>query len=91
MDEEELAPLIEFIGKKFDQVDQRLGGMDRRLDQMATKDEVRAQQAETRRHFDVVAEGLRSQIQLVAEGVSAVDQRLDRFQRKVEEEFAETR
>ena len=91
MDEEELAPLIEFIGKKFDQVDQRLGGMDHRLDQMATKDEVRAQQAETRRHFDVVAEGLRSQIQLVAEGVSAADQRLDRFQRKVEEEFAETR
>ena len=91
MDEEELAPLIEFIGKKFDQVDQRLGGMDRRLDQMATKDEVRDQQAETRRHFDVVAEGLRSQIQLFAEGVSAVDQRLDRFQRKVEEEFAETR
>ena len=91
MDEEELAPLIEFIGKKFDQVDQRFEGMDRRLDQMATKDEVRAQQAETRRHFDVVAEGLRSQIQLVAEGVSAVDQRLDRFQRKVEEEFAETR
>jgi len=91
MDEEELAPLIEFIGKKFDQVDQRLGGMDRRLDQMATKDEGRAQQAETRRHFDVVAEGLRSQIQLFAEGVSAVDQRLDRFQRKVEEEFAETR
>ena len=91
MEQESLAPLIEFIGKKFDQVDQRFEGMDRRLDQMATKDEVRTQQTETRRHFDVVAEGLRSQIQLVAEGVSVVDQRLDRFQRKVEEEFAETR
>ena len=40
MEEESLAPLIEFIGKKFDQVD-------RRLDQMATKEEVRAQQTET--------------------------------------------
>ena len=91
MDKENLAPLIEFIGKKFDQVDQRFEGMDRRLDQMATKEDVRAQQAETRRHFDVVAEGLRSQIQLVAEGVSAANQRLDGFQQKVEEEFAETR
>ncbi|MFA5027613.1 MAG: hypothetical protein WC713_07015 [Candidatus Methylomirabilota bacterium] len=54
-------------------------------------DAVEAHFAETRRHFDVVAEGLRSQIQLVAEGVSAVDQRLDRFEQKVEAEFDETR
>jgi len=50
-----------------------------------------SQQAETRRHFDVVAEGLRSQIQLDAEGVSAVDQRRDRFEQQVAEELAETR
>ena len=91
MEQESLAPLIERVGEQFMQVGQRLEAIDRRLDQMPTKDEMRTQQAETRRHFDVVAEGLRSQVQLVAEGVSAVDQRLDRFQRKVEEEFAETR
>jgi chromosome segregation ATPase len=98
MDEESLAPLIEFIGKKFDQADQR-------FDQVATKEEVRAQQAETRRHFEVVAEALRGQIQQVAEGVLGVEQRLDgveqrlvrveerfdRFEQKVEVEFAETR
>ena len=91
MEQENLAPLIERVGEQIRQVGQRLEAIDRRLDQMPTKDEMRTQQAETRRHFDVVAEGLRSQIQLVAEGVSVVDQRLDRFQRKVEEEFAETR
>jgi len=91
MEQESLAPLIERVGEQIRQVGQRLEAIDRRLDQMPTKDEMRTQQAETRRHFDVVAEGLRSQIQLVAEGVSVVDQRLDRFQRKVEEEFAETR
>lgn len=52
-------------------------------------DAVEAHFAETRRHFDGVAEGLRSQVQLVAEGVSAVDQRLDRFEQKVEAEFDE--
>jgi chromosome segregation ATPase len=105
MDEESLAPLIKFIGQKFDEAD-------RRLDQMATKEEVRAQQTETRRHFEVVAEALRGQIQQVAEGVVGVeqridgvdqrlervdqrldriDQRLDRFEQKVEAEFIETR
>jgi len=63
MGQDDLAPVIAFIGEKFDQVD-------RRLDQMATKEELRTQQAETRRHFDVVAEGLRNQMQLVAEGVA---------------------
>ena len=95
MEQESLAPLIEFIGKKFDQVDQRFEGMDRRLDQMATKEKVRAQQTETRRHFDVAAEGLRSQIQLVAEDVAEVSQRLDRraieIIAKVDQESAETR
>ena len=91
MEQESLAPLIERVGEQIRQVGQRLEAIDHRLDQMPTKDEMRTQQADTRRHFDVVAEGLRSQIQLVAEGVSVVDQRLDRFQRKVEEEFAETR
>ena len=68
MDQENLAPLIEFIGKKFDQVDQRFEAIDRRLDQVATKEEVRAEQAETRRHFEVIAEGLRADIRQVAEG-----------------------
>ena len=98
MEQESLAPLIEFIGKKFDAVDARFEAVDRRLDQMATKEELRTQQAETRRHFDVVAERMQSQIQAVAEGVAGatqrlgqVEQRLDRFERKVEDEFAETR
>ena len=63
MEEESLAPLIEFIGKKFDQVDQRFEAIDRRLDQVATKEEVRAEQAETRRHFEVIAEGVETEAQ----------------------------
>jgi predicted RNase H-like nuclease (RuvC/YqgF family) len=98
MDKEDLAPLIEFIGKKFDQVDQRFEGMDRRFDQMATKEEVRAQQAETRRHMGVLVEAARDDIRQVAEGLVGVEgrlgnveHRLDRFEQKVETEFTETR
>ena len=43
--------------------------------------------AETRRHFDVVADSLMDKIQLVGEGVIGVDQKLDRFRSEVAEEF----
>ena len=89
MDQENLAPLIEFIGEKFDRVDQRFEAIDRRFEEVATKGEVRAQQAETRRHFDVVAEGLRGQMQLLAEGVATLDEKLNRFREEVAGEFKE--
>jgi len=91
MGEESLAPLIEFIGKKFDQVDQRFEAIDRRLDQVATKEELEAKLAETRRHMGVLVEAVRDDVRQVAEGVAETNQRLDRFEQKVEAEFVETR
>jgi hypothetical protein len=49
--------------------------------------EISASAAETRRHFDVVADRLMDKIQLVGEGVIGVDQKLDRFRGEVAEEF----
>ena len=91
MGEESLAPLIEFIGKKFDQVDQRFEGIERRLDQMATKDELEAKLAETRRHMGVLVEAVQGEVRQVADGVANVEQRLDRFEEKMEAGFTETR
>ena len=45
---------------------------------LATKVEVRDEGERTRLHFDVVAEGLTSQIALVAEGQIALGERMDR-------------
>lgn len=41
--------------------------------------------AEIKRHFSVVAEGLEKKIQLVAEGVSLLDEKVDRRSRALEE------
>jgi hypothetical protein len=49
--------------------------------------EIATSAAETRRHFDVVADRLVDRIQLVGEGVIAVDQKLDRFRGEVADEF----
>jgi len=91
MDQENLAPLIKFMADKFDEVD-------RRLDQMATKDELEAKLAETRRHMGVLVEAVRDDVRQLAEGLAETNrglaetnQRLDRFEQKVEAEFIETR
>lgn len=44
--------------------------------------------AETRRHFDVVSESLRSDIKTVAEGLGALDEKVGRFRGEVTQEFA---
>jgi len=105
MKDESLAPLIAFIGEKFEQVD-------RRLTKMATREESEAKNEETRRHMGVLVEAVRDDIRQVAEGLvgvegrlgnvehrldgvegslGGVNLRLDRFEQKVETEFAETR
>ena len=49
--------------------------------------EMAAGDVETRRHFDVVAEHLMGRIQLVAEGVIGVDQKVDRLSEEVRAGF----
>jgi hypothetical protein len=46
---------------------------------------------EVKKHFDVVAESLESKIQLVAEGVLNVNEKLDRMKDDVHSESEETR
>ncbi|HMH49945.1 MAG TPA: hypothetical protein VK548_06910 [Candidatus Acidoferrum sp.] len=51
------------------------------------REEMAATAAETRRHFDVVTEGSMTKIQLVAEGVIGVDQKVDRLAGEMRSEF----
>jgi hypothetical protein len=47
--------------------------------------------AEIKRHFNVVAEGLEKKLQLVAEGVSALDERMTSLEEKMERGFDEVK
>ncbi len=44
---------------------------------------------EIKRHFGIVAEGLRSEIQHIAEGIENVDGKMERFRQEVQDEFKE--
>jgi len=52
------------------------------------RQDIQASAAETRRHFEVIAESLRSDIQVVAEGLNALDEKVERFRDEVHQEFS---
>jgi hypothetical protein len=82
MTNSEYQELVEFLGRKFSEVDARFESVDGRL-------------VETRRHFDVVAEGLRGDIRQVAEGVVNLNEKLDRemtaLRQEMRTEFGEVK
>ena len=50
------------------------------------RQEIQSSAAETRRHFDVVAEDLKSDTKAVAEGLGALDEKVERFRGEVRED-----
>jgi hypothetical protein len=70
--------------KRFDAVDKRLEGHDRRFDEvdkrLVTMDaRITDEAAATRRHFDVVAEGLRENLNVVIDKTMATGEKVDRL------------
>ena len=59
------------------------------LDRLRTELErtIESSAAETRRHFDVVAEHFMSRLQLVAEVVAMVEEKVDRLRGDMEQRF----
>jgi len=68
-------------------LEQALGSL--RQEFVDLRQEVRDTAAETRRHFDVLAESLRQDIRAVAEGVAATTERMDRVEASVKTEMEE--
>ena len=58
------------------------------LEPLATKAEVREEGERTRRHFDVVAESLKGDIQLIAEGQVHLQQRFDDLRTELKTDIA---
>ena len=81
MTRSEYQELVGFLGTKFDAIDRRFEAIEARLaavEERLTRVEVRV---EENGH----------QIQIRAEGLTGTNQRLDRFQEKVTEEFRDVR
>ena len=71
------------IDEKFDKVDGQFETVDAKFDGMQQHIETKA--AENRRHFEVVAEGLRGEIQQIAEGHQVLLEGQTRIVERVEE------
>lgn len=68
------------LDERIDRTNEKLDRLDEKLDRGFE---------EVKRHFEVVAEGLGSQIRVVAEGLVAINKRLDRFEVSFSDRFGE--
>jgi hypothetical protein len=71
---------------KMERLDGRVEQLDSRLSSEVEKlrKEIRDEGLTTRRHIDVVAESLRDDIRLIAEGFIALDAKVERMRRSSE-------
>jgi hypothetical protein len=84
MTAEEYATLMDFLATRFARIDARLDVIEARLDGL----DGRQTAVETRlARSEVLWESVRDEIRRVAEGVIAVNERLDRFQAETRERF----
>ena len=72
------------VDKRLDGVDARLGGHDKRFDEvdkrLVTMDaRITDEASATRRHFDVVADGLRESFNVVIDKTTATGEKVDRL------------
>ena len=81
MERDDYKELVDFLGEKFERIDQRFEQIDQRFDRV--EGEIRS--------VGVLVEENTKRIEIVAEGVKTVEQRLDRFQEEVREEFGAVR
>ena len=70
------------IDQRFESIDRRFEGVDRQFADM--RREMSERSEEVKRHFGVLTEELRRQLQLVAEGFTTLDQA------RIDERFRET-
>jgi hypothetical protein len=70
-------------------LDRLQGNLEQKLEatRVDLREAIARSAAETRRHFDVVVEHFTSKLQLVAEGVAMVDEKVDRLRTDMELRF----
>lgn len=66
------------VDTRLSEVDTRLSTEIRRVES-TLRQEIREDGAATRRHFDVVAESVRDDIRIIAEGLIALDAKVERM------------
>ncbi|HSW29248.1 MAG TPA: hypothetical protein VLH75_07100 [Longimicrobiales bacterium] len=95
MTPDEYRELVDFLGRKFDRIDQCFDQVDQRFEQVDQRFERVDQRFENVegeiRGVRVLVEMNASDIRKVAEGVQVANDRLERFQAEVREEFVDVR
>jgi hypothetical protein len=76
------------VDRRFQSVDRRFQAVDRRFARLEremarTRREISRSAEETRRHFDIVAESLRDDFRIFADGIAGLSERLDKHEIRI--------
>jgi hypothetical protein len=99
MDQSEMEVLVKNIDERTTRIEQILPTLatkkdlerfatKKNLEPFATKKDIEEEGVRTRRHFDVVAEQIKSDVQLIAEGQAALSVRVDKLEQKLTADIA---
>ena len=100
MSENEYKELIDFLGKKFEKIDERFEKIDNQFEKIderfkkiddqfeETKRHTDARIEEVKRHTGVLIEAVEHKIDIVIEGVMGLNERLDRHTAENEQEHS---
>ena len=90
----DITPIVKNLDRRLANIEQILPALATRDEShvalaaavapLATRDEVRAEAVETRRHIDVVFESMRAEIRVFAEGQVYLTERSDTFEAKTD-------
>jgi uncharacterized protein YPO0396 len=80
-------PRFEGIERRFRLIDERFDSVDQQFVQV--RQEIQDSAAENRRHFGVLNENLTGKLELVIEGFTGQNQRMDRLESEVHEGLAQ--
>jgi uncharacterized protein YicC (UPF0701 family) len=76
MDQLEIEGLLKELNTRTTRIEQK-------LPTLATKSDLREEAERTRQHFDVVAEGVKDSIKVIADGHKALGDRIDSVSRDI--------
>jgi hypothetical protein len=80
MDQSELEEVVKDINARTTRIEQKLPELATKSD---VREQVKAEGEQTRRHFNVVAEGLKESIKVIADGHKALGDRITNMGRDI--------
>jgi len=75
MEDKDFKEMMEFIGRRFEGIDEQFKAVHARFDNTASKDDLVAAKEETMRYTGILIENVQRNIEIIAEGIQGINEK----------------